>query len=377
MSDKVLLFSQREISKLVAYSIAYEFEDTLASVSDCQRIDAVYHSDLDISRRAYKLVRLATGSQETARRFAPRPRDSVKLEGNFDLFFSAFSHSYELYSLALLPDWRKHCRKAACFINEIGNELNTNSLPTYLIELLSDFDHIFLGTRRGLEDVTRITGRPCSYLPLAVDCLRFAPSGPNQARPIEVCNIGRRSPVAHEQLLERAKKENSFYYYDTVAASGVGKKDRTFVVENASEHRQLLANILKRSSYFVANRSHVNKAQFSAHHQEISSRFYEGAAAGTIMIGEAPVSDEFKRQFDWPDAVINVPFHGGDIVGAIEDLNGNPQRLRNIRAANVREAMLRHDWLYRIQDVYDILGLPTSEKMRARAERLKQVSAQT
>jgi hypothetical protein len=54
-----------------------------------------------------------------------------------------FSHTYELYSLATIPNWRQRCRKAACFITEVWSGL----LPEYLLELLSAFDHIFLGAR--------------------------------------------------------------------------------------------------------------------------------------------------------------------------------------------------------------------------------------
>ena len=117
-----------------------------------------------------------------------------------------FSHAYELYSLAMIPNWRLRCRKAACFITEIWEDL----LPEYLLELLSAFDHVFLGCSHSVEAVARITGRPCTYLPLAVDVLRFAPAAPDQPRPIQVCNIGRRSPVTHQALLAEADRQQSF-----------------------------------------------------------------------------------------------------------------------------------------------------------------------
>ena len=104
------------------------------------------------------------------------------------------------------------------------------------------------------------------------------------------------------------QRQDFYYYYDTVAASGADLKDRTFRVEDPHEHRGMLATTLKRSRYYIANRSYVNRPEFTAVRDEISARFYEGAAAGTVMIGEAPHTEEFKRQFDWPDAVIHMPF---------------------------------------------------------------------
>jgi hypothetical protein len=92
------------------------------------------------------------------------------------------------------------------------------------------------------------------------------------------------------------------------------------------------------------------------------------------MIGEAPRTKEFKRQFDWPDAVIHVPFDSPDIGRILAELNGDPERLRAVRRNNVRKAALRHDWLHRIQVVFDSLGLTPTEKMRARAQRLDQIA---
>ncbi len=371
-SPDVLLLSWRRVADLAAFCLAYEFEDIFAAVTDVQRIDVTDLSALEFSRRAYKLARLASGSPRLARQLAPYPRNKVVLERDFELFFPVFSHAHELYSLATIPNWRQRCRKAACFITEVWSHM----LPEYLLELLAAFDHIFIGNHHSVKDVARIAGRPCTYLPLAVDVLRFAPISCDQPRPIEVCNLGRRSPVTHQALLRDAERRQSFYYYDTVAASGADLKDRTFHVDSPQEHRRMLATLLKHSCYYIANRSYANKPEFTEGHDEISARFYEGAAAGTVMIGEAPRTEEFKQQFDWSGAVIHMPFDSPDVSCILADLNGDPERLRAVRRNNVREAAQRHDWLHRIQVVFDTLGLEPTGEMRARAKRLKQVASQ-
>jgi hypothetical protein len=371
VQGKVLILSQRRIADLVAYCLAYEFEDTFTALTGARRIDATDLSGLEFSRRAYKLARLVSGSPSLARRLAPYPRSKVVLENDFELFFPVFNHTYELYSLATIPNWRQRCRKAACFITEVWSDL----LPEYLLELLSAFDHIFIGSSHGVQDVTRVTGRPCTYLPLAVDVLRFTPALLDQPRPIDVCNIGRRSSVTHQALLEAAERQRSFYYYDTVAASGTDLKHRTFRVDTPHEHRRMLASILKHSQYFIANRAYVNRPEFTQDREEISSRFYEGVAAGTVMIGEAPRTEEFERQFDWPDAVIPLPFDSPDVGRILADLNQDNERLRAIRRNNVREAALRHDWLHRIQVVFDVLGLAPTDAMLSRAQRLHKIAS--
>jgi hypothetical protein len=367
----VLLLSERRIADLVAYCLAYEFEDVIASLTNAQRIDVTDLQGLEFSRRAYKLARAASGSRSLARRLAPFPRSKVVLDRDFDLFFPVFSHTHELYSLETIPNWRERSRRAACFIVEMW----ADKLEGYLVELLSSFDHIFIGFQHCVDDVARTTGRPCTYLPYAVDVLRFAPSSADKPRPIDVCNIGRRSAVTHRALMEDAEKRQGFYYYDTVAASGSNLQDRTFRVGDAEEHRRMLATILKNSSYYIANRSYVNNPEFKSSQDEVSARFYEGAAAGTILVGEAPRTDEFKRQFDWDDAMFHLPFDSPDVGRILADLGRDKERMQTARRRNVREAASRHDWLNRLHVVFATLGLEPTEQMNARARQLDQIAS--
>lgn len=365
----VLLLSMRGLSDLVAYCLQYELEDVVTSVTGADRVDAGDRGALEFTRRAYKLARFGTGSRTFARALAPRP-SSVRLEREYDLFFPVFNSAYELMALATVPDWRKRSRVAACFINEIW----TSDLPGYLVELLAEFDHVFVGLRHPITDVARITGRPCSYLPMAVDVLRFSPLPGMPPRAIDVCNIGRRSLVTHDALARLAIERRIFYYYDTVAASGIGLRQRSFHVDDASEHRLLLASLLQRSRFFIANRALVNETEITT--EEISGRFYEGAAAGTIMLGEAPRTEEFKRQFDWPDAVIPLPFDSPDVGRMLLELDSDPQRLARISRENVRNAALRHDWVHRLRTVFETVGLQPTEAMLERESRLEAIAAE-
>jgi glycosyl transferase family 1 len=367
----VLLLSMRGLSDLVAYCLQYELEDVVTTVTGADRVDAGDRDALELTRRAYKLARFSTGSRTFARAFAPRP-STVKLGREYDLFFPVFNSAYELMALATVPDWRKRCRVAACFINEIW----TSDLPGYLVELLAQFDHVFVGLRHPVTEVARISGRPCTYLPMAVDVLRFAPLPGMPPRAIDVCNIGRRSLVTHAALARLARDRRIFYYYDTVAASGIGLRQRSFHVDDASEHRLLLASLLQRSRFFIANRALVNEDAVTTGRDEISGRFYEGAAAGTVMLGEAPRTEEFKRQFDWPDAVIPLPFDSPDVGRVLLELDGDPQRLARISQDNVRNAALRHDWVHRLRTVFETVGLQPTEAMLERESRLEAIAAE-
>jgi hypothetical protein len=359
------MLSMRRLSTLAAYCGQYEFEDVVTAVTGADRVEADDARALEFSRRAYKLLRAGSRSRRLARAWAPGP-STVRLMHDYDLFFPIFNNPHELFALATVPDWRRRCRRAACFINEVWAHL----WPTELLELLVDFDHVFLGSRPCAEQMQKLVGRSCSYLPLATDVLRFTPLPQPPSRMIDVCNIGRRSPVTHEALMALARERRIFYYYDTIAASGAGLKQRTFHVDRAAEHRLLLAGLLQRTHYFIANRSRVNEADLAVQ-EVISSRFYEGAAAGTVMLGEAPRSEDFSQQFNWRDVVIPLPFDSPDIERTLNELNADTARLERIRSENIRQSALRHDWSHRFQTVLATLGLPPTEAMLRRDECLR------
>ena len=365
----VLLLSMRRLARVVAFCQQYEFEDVVAEVTGADRVDAGARG-LARSRRAYRLARFGTRSARLARALAPPP-SALRLERDYELFFPVFNNVYELYALAAVDGWRKRCRRAACFLAEAWIQ----ELPRYLLELLAPFDHVFVGVSHPVEEIARVSGRPCTYLPLAADVLRFAPPPDVPERVIDVCNIGRRSPATHEALLGLARDRRLFYYYDTVAASGAGGRQRTFSVDDAAEHRLLLAALLRRSRYFIANRGRVNEPEFTRGRDEVSGRFYEGAAAGAVMLGEPPRTDEFARQFDWPDAVIPLPFDSPDVGRVLSSLDGDPARLARIRRDNVANAARRHDWGRRFRTVCDTLGVAPPRGLAEREARLESLAA--
>jgi len=366
---QVLQLSMRRVHDLVAFCAPYEFEDVVAEVTGADRIEIDDYPSLERARRVYKGARLTLGFRTLARALTPRLR-GPRLTRDYDVFFPVFNHPFELFALAAIPEWRARCRHAACFVMEIWIQ----ELPEYLIELLADFDHIFVSARHAVQDVSRIVGRPCTYLPLGADVFRFSPHPHPAARSIDVCNIGRRSPVTHAALLALARERRLFYFYDTVRSSGPGGKQVTFQVGNPAEHRIFLANVLRRSRYYLAYRARVNEPEQTEGHEEISGRFFEGVAAGTVLLGEPPRSPEFERLFDWPDSVVRLPFDSPDVGDILTALDREPERMERIRRSNAREAAVRHDWVYRLETVFSALGMPSTEQMRARRNQLARLA---
>jgi hypothetical protein len=362
------LLSLRKVEDVVAYCAQYEFEDVISSVMDAETAAPEKLDGVERSRKAYKLVRYLSGSRHLARA-AVRPLAQPLLDRDYDLFLPIFSHPYQLFALSCVPEWRKRCRKAVCFIVEAWAEM----LPGYLLELLSEFDQVFIAAQHVIGTVSKLIGRPCTYMPQGVDALRFCPWPDPPARSIDVCNIGRRSPVTHEKLLDRARQGRLFYYYDTIKPSA---KQVTFHVSSGAEHRLLLANLLKRSRYFIANRARANQPELTRGRDEIAGRFFEGTAAGAIVLGDPPNIDEFRSRFDWPDAVIPMPFDAPEVLKRIEELEEDPRRQERIRKENVANALLRHDWVHRLRTMLDAVCVAPPARMLAREARLAALAAE-
>jgi hypothetical protein len=214
---------------------------------------------------------------------------------------------------------------------------------------------------------------------MAVDTLRFRPRA-DSPRAIDVCGVGRRSKVTHAALVRLAQTEGLFYFYDTIAQAPIGRgqlKQVTFQVTDHREHRLLFSNLLKRSRYFIANRAYADQPSRTGGVDEIAARFYEGAAAGAIMIGEPPQSDDFRDQFGWPDSVVRMPFDAPDVGELIRQLDADPERTARARKHNVANALRRHDWVYRLRTVLETLGLPAPGPLVAREETLRALAAET
>ena len=367
-----LVLSMRRVANVVGYCAMYEFEDLICELLQADRAAPLSDEGLEFSRRLYKLTRRLTNSTKVASAVTPR-LGAMKLQRDYELFLPVFNHPHELFNLNAVQGWRDRCRFAAAYICEAWEA----RLPDYLLELLEPFDHIFLGVDGARDAVARMTGRPCTYLPMAVDALRFAPPPWASPRPIDVCGIGRRSDVTHAALLEFAKAEGRFYYYDTMRRAGgprSGGAAVTFGVIDAAEHRLLLANLLKRSRYFIANRAWADSPGLTRGKDEIACRFYEGAAAGAVMLGEPPDTDDFRSQFDWPDAVVRTPFSAPDIADTIHVLDRDPSRTESIRTRGVYNALLRHDWSHRLAELLKVTGLPPPAAMRVRGLQLQAVA---
>jgi len=162
-----------------------------------------------------------------------------------------------------------------------------------------------------------------------------------------------------------ARESGLFYVHDSIAGSQA---------ITSKEHRALFANVAKRSRYFIVNPGKIDEPHIRGNQMETSNRYFEGAASGALMVGERPDNDEFRRLFDWPDAVTQLPYDSSDIDMLMADLDSEPERRERIRRANVLQALTRHDWVYRWEKILSTVGLEAAPGIYARKERLRKLT---
>ena len=286
-----------------------------------------------------------------------------KIRQDYDLFFVVCMFPKDLLHIRAIDGWKEHCKTSICWLNEIW--ISEFFKYRSFLKALSEFDHVILNLSHSVNGINKVIGGKCFYLPPGTDAIQFCPYPEAPRRFIDVYSIGRRSQETHRCLLRMANDKKIFYVYDTIDGEGV---------LNPNEHRFLLANMAKRSRYFMVNPGKIDSPDETKGQIEVGPRYFEGAAAGAIMIGEYPNNSAFTENFSWPDAVIHLPF-GSDIIDTIiTELDKQPDRQAKIRRDNVVESLLRHDWVYRWEKVLETVGLAPMPGLLERKKRLEILS---
>jgi len=289
----------------------------------------------------------------------------IRLTKEYDLFIAYLPYRTDLIQIPAIRGWKDHCRVSICWIEELW-AAHVPKLKSWL-SALSEFDHVVLGLKGTVKAVSDIVKQPCHWVPAAVDTIRFAPYPQPPARVIDIYSIGPIWEGLHRKFLDIAAKKNMFYIYDTFHASDAQVKDYR-------QHREMFANMAKRSRYFIVAPAKAYKPEEIKDQTEVGLRYYEASAAGAIMLGQVPYCESFNTMFDWPDAVIEIKPDGSDVTEVLSSLAAQPERLLEISRRNAIEALLRHDWVYRWKKILNIAGLKSAPKMEIRENRLRQMA---
>jgi hypothetical protein len=355
-APRILVFSQRNISRELFHCPHYEFEDIIFQL-DSTEIFAPSCNPSSVrygfaKRLAYRLpVTMNPGIR--------------RLEGRtqYDLFFTICGKPSDLLAVDASINFLQVCKASACLIDEFW--ANQIEQQRQFLRILDKFDVVMLYYSQTVHPLGKRIRSKCFFLPPGVDTLLFTPYPKPPRRVIDVYSIGRRSELTHRTLLRMADQSDLFYVHDSVAGNEA---------IDTVQHRALVAHMTKKSRYFIVNPGLIDKPEIRGNQSEIGNRYFEGAASGTIMVGERPENGEFAKLFDWPDAVIDMPYHSTEIPGIINALDRQPERQDHIRRANASQALLRHDWAYRWEAVLRSVGLTPMPQLAERKRRLQSLA---
>jgi hypothetical protein len=352
------MFSHRNIvDNILARCILYEFEDIIRQIDTVKML-------------APKPTKFYKYGERIANRIAHEfpialnPGIArIRVNEKYELFLTVCEFAKDLANIISLEGWRENCRTAVCYIDEML--LNEFMNIKCFTKLISDFDHVVVCCKQGVSLVQKSIRGKCLFLPPGVDALLFCPYPNPPERLIDVLSIGRRSDVTHKKLIDMVRENKIFYICDTTNG------DQAL---HPKEHRLLLANLAKRSKYFIVNPGKINVPGVTGKEDLIGARFFEGAASGSIMIGEFPRNQEFKESFYWPDPVIHLPFDSDDIDEVISKTNMQPDRQELMRRNNIIGCLANHDWLYRWEAILNMGGLDPLPQLLERKRRLRDLS---
>ena len=282
----------------------------------------------------------------------------VRLAKEYDLFIAVCQNMWDLLYINAVHGWRDHCRTSVLWLDELY--VAGLARCKYWLPALAQFDHIALGHESSVAALSRILGRKCHWVPTGVEVTNFNPYPNAPDRVIDALSIGRRFEGIHDALRKATARQRIFYVYDTLTGTSIKGRDY-------SQHREMLANMMKRSKFFMVGPGMMGEAEVGGE-QIVGLRFYEGTAAGAVLIGQSPNCPTFQTLFGWPDVVIEMHPDGSDTLDVIRDLMAEPDRMRAISRRNAFEAAHRHDWVYRWKHIYELAGLSPTPAMKSREQ---------
>jgi hypothetical protein len=338
----------------------YEFEDIIRELDSVDMLAPVFSPNL--FKASNRLANYAAKIIGNGKLLNPLFKQ-LNLDKEYDLFFVICQSPLDILCINSIKNWRDKCHKAVVWLDEIW----AKDIENWKVQLnlLKDFDRVFMNLSQSVKKIAEVTQSPCHFLPFGVDTVKFCPYPIQAERSVDLYSIGRRSQVTHQALLELAESKNFFYIYETI-------KDLYMI--DYSYHRSLYRNILKKSRYFIANKAKFDGLNETGGQEELGARFFEGAAAGAVMLGVPPECEAFNQNFDWQDAVIQIPYDTANIAEIIDELDTQPERLQRIRKDNVANSLLRHDWVYRWEEILATVGLDNTSEMVSRKANLQNLA---
>lgn len=360
----VSALSVRELDRHPSRCYGFEFEDVAVDLLGARLVapEFTQRPPRIGARKLQRWIRRLTGMVPEHRQLVGPTRISEKQ----DLFLMMCVGAGDLGILERIRGWRENSAVAVCWIQELyAKGVKDIRHP----ELLDQFDLVVTNCVQTIEPLRRQCRARVEYLPLGVDALAFCPHPNPPARGIDIFWMGRRTAREHQALYAAAEAAGLSYLFATTAPENI---------PNLGEHRRQLIHRIQCSKLFVVAPSRSNEPEVTGGQEEVGFRYFEGAAAGAVMIGRAADTPTFEECFSWPEAVIPLPSGPAQYPAFLAELLSQPERLAGVRSDGMYHCLTRHDWAFRIEALLQLVGLGglgDTQAMTRRKQELHRLAA--
>lgn len=202
----------------------------------------------------------------------------------------------ENYRLDLYKNWERGCKKKILYLYD--------TLPSQYAAIKRLFsnnhwDLLITSFNDAVADLEKITGRKWHCIEQAADMELFKPV-PLSERIIHFSSYGRRHAPLHEALIEFCAVNNLYYDFTT--------HDGRHPTADSSELYKQYAWHLTHSLFTFSWPVELTNTQRAGHLKPVTCRWFEAAAAGTIIAGQPPNNAAFNKYFGG-DIVVKLDFN--------------------------------------------------------------------
>lgn len=358
-TPSVVVLSQSSMHVVPYLSAIAEIEDTLVDMlgADLVSLQPAGGRWADTVRERQRLRKLA------GRWTATRPLQLDTVQRHHDVGVVIVNNLHQLGMLEALPHWRTYADRWVVFITEIWPSFVDSSLAT-LQRVVPCFDHVFTTMRWTVERLSAISGVPWTFVPHPVDVLHV-PFYTDDHRNIDVANFGRRGEVQHATLAAWCERTDRFYQYDTGMP----------IITDHRQHRAHYVEQCARSKVFVSNFARFDQRDLHGGNVEFGLRYFEGLAAGTIMLGEHPAPERVREVIGDAPGIFDFAADATEMPAELLDLLADTAACDRVHAAHRALALRRHDVAHWWSSVVDTTGLPPAAGHHERLQRLEAAAA--
>jgi len=318
VKNEIYVLSLRNIVKMPAMSCVIELEDVIVNSLDAKLILA--GEEIDSTNAILFIAAIAINSIDKALRTINASK------------FSA------IYAYVFDP-----------FIGHAHYPLKVRKLIAYRRRSIHKLNHLFVPFREAVNGFKELYDIPVSYVPLAVDVIGNGGYDPHKI--IDVNGYGRQPAELCQLLSERFNQRYSNRVFHHTNCATIKE------INDFYAHRRLFWHLLRKSRVALVFDVIHTPLNRPFPYSFVPQRLYESSAAGCVIVGKRPSSQDMNELFNWPDAFIDLPDDVSGMFDSIEYILQNHD-LETIGRRNYVECLARHDWRHRLIDIANILDLP-------------------